>query len=244
MTFDQWVISRLRVHGAYAGVTDGAPGREMVAGLKRFQTASDLPATGLANEATVTLLRHEPKKPGSPLTIYSANAVPLPREPVWMREAQRYMGLKEIAGSKSNSTIMGWAKRLGGWVASFYTNDDIPWCGLAIANWISVTLPSEPLPANPLGALNWSKFGRQLAQPVLGAILTFKRPGGGHVGLYVGEDRTHYHVLGGNQANSVNITRIEKIRCEAIRWPTTGGEPVGGPVRLTAAGVPVSKNEA
>ena len=36
---------------------------------------------------------------------------------------------------------------------------------------------------------------------MLGDILTFKRNGGGHVGLYVGEDKDCYHVLGGNQGN-------------------------------------------
>ncbi|WP_085025672.1 TIGR02594 family protein [Ensifer aridi] len=243
MDFDQWVISRLRTHGAYAGVVDGVAGRQMVAGLKRFQTASGLKPTGLADEETVGLLRKDPQKPDSPLTIFSAGAVPIPAEPVWMREARRFMGLKEVTGAASNGTILGWAKRLGGWVAGFYTNDDIPWCGLAVAHWISFTLPSEPLPANYLSALAWAKFGRQLEAPVLGAVLVFKRPGGGHVGLYVGEDASHFHVLGGNQSNSVSVTRIAKDRLEAIRWPATGGMPAGGRVALTASGA-VSRNEA
>jgi len=48
--------------------------------------------------------------------------------------------------------------------------------------------------------------------PMLGDILTFTRKGGGHVGLYVGEDETHYHVHGGNQSDSVSFTRIAKTR--------------------------------
>ncbi len=232
------------VHGAYAGVADNVPGRQMFAGLKRFQQAVGLQVTGLADEATVAALRPDPKKNAqSPLTIYSAGAVPMPAEPVWMREARRVMGLKEIAGPKSDPTIIGWAKRLGGWIASYYTDDDIPWCGLALAHWISFTLPGEALPANYLAALSWKKFGRGLETAARGAVLVFERPGGGHVGLYVGEDTSHFHVLGGNQSNSVSVTRIAKERLQAIRWPTTGGQPIGGRVLLQSTGA-VSRNEA
>lgn len=242
MTFDEWVISRLTAHGLYNGRGDGAPGRAMSRGIEAFQKLNGLPVTGLANEATVDLLRQAPRY-NSIVVGIPAKPVDVPVEPVWMREARRYMGLREIAGPKSNPTILGWAARLGGWVASFYKNDDTPWCGLAVAAWISVTLPREVMPSNPLGALNWSKFGRPLRVPSVGAILTFRREGGGHVGLYVGEDETHFHVLGGNQSNSVSITRIDKERLAAIRWPQTGGDPVGGRVDLPAYGE-VSRNEA
>ncbi|MDC7256261.1 TIGR02594 family protein [Shinella sp. YE25] len=240
MTFDKWVITRLLAHGAYAGKADDAPGRMMIEGLKRFQAAEGLKITGTANEATVAALRRTSAAPNATLLIAPAP----PAEPIWMREARRYLGLREIAGRGSNSTIMSWARRLGGWVASFYTDDDIPWCGLAVAAWVAVTLPQEALPSNPLGALNWRTFGISLPAPSVGAILVFKRPGGGHVGLYVGEDATHYHVLGGNQSNSVSITRIERSRLVAIRYPKTGGNPIGGRVHLSAKGVPVTKDEA
>ncbi|OCP17833.1 MULTISPECIES: TIGR02594 family protein [unclassified Ensifer] len=243
MNFDEWVIARLRAHGAYSGVVDAVPGRQMFAAIKRFQQAGNLPITGLADNDTVKALRIEPKSiPQSPLVVYS-RGVNAPAEPVWMREARRFMGLKEIAGPASNSTIMGWAKRLGSWVAGFYTNDDIPWCGLALAHWISFTLPDEPLPANYLSALAWKKFGQVLDTPSRGAILVFERPGGGHVGLYVGEDATHLHVLGGNQSNSVSITRIAKTRLVGIQWPTSGGQPIGGRVMLSPSGA-VSRDEA
>jgi hypothetical protein len=38
------------------------------------------------------------------------------------------------------------------------------------------------------------------------------RSGGGHVAFAVGEDATHFHVLGGNQGARVSIMRIEKAR--------------------------------
>ncbi|CUX57823.1 conserved hypothetical protein [Agrobacterium tumefaciens str. Kerr 14] len=243
-TFDEWLISRLRVAGAYGGTMDGVHGREVIAALERFQGAYDLPITGRADQATVDALRKvQSKNPNSNLVTYEK--VPVPAEPVWMREARRYMGLKEIPGSKSNSTIMGWAKKLGGWIAGFYTDDDIPWCGLFVGSMISNTLPKEPLLANPLGALNWKKFGVE-SRIARGAILVFERKGGGHVGFYVGEDRTHYHVLGGNQDNSVSITRVDKSRLVSggVRWPNTADAPIAGKVELSSAGAPVSKSEA
>ena len=240
MTFDQWVIIRLRAHGFYGGVIDAVPGREMIEGLKRFQAAEGIKVTGLADEATVNALRRS----GSAGQVPPVLPRYIPSEPIWMREARRLMGVTEVPGPKSNPVILGWAKALGGWVASWYKDDDTAWCGLFIGNVIATTLPAEALPANPLGALNWSKFGRELKIPEPGAILTFVRPGGGHVGLYVGEDATHLHVLGGNQANSVNITRIERGRLQAVRWPKTVEPTMRGRVVLTTAGVPVSSSEA
>lgn len=73
--------------------------------------------------------------------------------------------------------------------------------------------------------------------------MVFDRAGGGHVAFYVGEDATHYHVLGGNQSDSVNVMRIAKDRCIARRWPR-GVAVTGRPVWLDAKGAPVSTNEA
>jgi hypothetical protein len=77
-----------------------------------------------------------------------------------------------------------------------------------------------------------------------GAVLVFEREGGGHVGFYVGEDSTHYHVLGGNQGDAVSIVRIARSRSIARRWPR-GVSVMSAPVRMMpTAGVPVSRNEA
>lgn len=239
MTFDEWLIFRLKYHGAYEGVNDGVHGRAVIIALQRFQRSAGIRVTGIADDATVAALRAD-RPSGEPGT-----GPAIPAEPVWLREARRFMGLKEIAGLKSNATIMGWAQRFGGWIASFYTNDDIAWCGLFVGHVVAVTLPREKLPTNPLGALQWAKFGRELNGPALGAILVFRRDGGGHVGFYLGETATHYRVLGGNQNNSVSITLIAKDRLvtSGIRWPTTGEQPALG--RVMSAGLdPVTTNEA
>jgi len=128
-------------------------------------------------------------------------------------EAVKHLGVKEFVGLTHNPIILGWAKSLS--LSTIYTNDEIPWCGLFIAYCCHAQ--GLQVVDRPLWALNWNKYGTQVREPMLGDVLTFKRDGGGHVGIYVGEDSTHYHVLGGNQNNSVSVSRIAKIRLNQAR---------------------------
>ena len=162
---------------------------------------------------------------------------------IWFDEAQRLVGTREIVGPKHNPTIMGWIKKLGSKVLGVAISDDeTPWCGTFTAHCITTAgLPAAPIAVR---ASSWETWGSNLRADRLapGAVLVFRRPGGGHVGFYVAEDKDCYHVLGGNQSNAVTITRIEKSRCVARRWPA--GVPVtGAPVWVNAKGL-VSKNEA
>lgn len=127
--------------------------------------------------------------------------------------AVKQFGVKEIVGRAHNPVIMGWAKELG--LDKVYTEDEIPWCGLFIAHCAHTA--GTQVVDRPLWALNWAKYGNKVDVPMLGDILTFKRNGGGHVGIYVGEDATYYHVLGGNQNNSVSVSRIAKSRLHQAR---------------------------
>jgi uncharacterized protein (TIGR02594 family) len=101
----------------------------------------------------------------------------------------------------------------------------------------------KPLPPKPLWALNWARWGEDGGQPELGDVLVFQRAGGGHVGLYVGEDHDAYHCLGGNQRDAVTITRILKGRLHAVRSYYAVGKPTSArPIVLTATGT-ISENE-
>jgi len=159
-------------------------------------------------------------------------------EPRWLTIAASHIGTREIAGPKHNAKIIGWLQRLKSWIK----DDETPWCGTFVAAVMQEA--GLPYPKEFPRAKAWADYGANLRTTHLapGAILVFSRDGGGHVGFYIGEDATAYHVLGGNQSNSVNVTRILKNRCIAARWPK--GEPViGGPVRMAANGT-VSRNEA
>ncbi|WP_261403953.1 hypothetical protein [Chenggangzhangella methanolivorans] len=101
----------------------------------------------------------------------------------------------------------------------------------------AAALPDEPLPANPLWARGWARFGVTLSKPAPGAVLVFERgPTAGHVGFYVGEDAGRFRVLGGNQSNAVTEAWILKNRLIAIRWPATVPAPRPRRVRVAAGG--------
>lgn len=140
------------------------------------------------------------------------------KELPWIVTAETLMFTRETPGPSSTPRIIRWAKAIGGFTTRYYTTDSIPWCGLFVAwclkaNDIQITIE------NPLSALAWNKFGKDV-DPCYGAIMVFSRSGGGHVGFYVSEDANYYHILGGNQSDAVNITRIAKNRFVGARWPS------------------------
>jgi len=140
---------------------------------------------------------------------------------IWLTEAKRHLGLREIKGPKTHPTIQKWIDELKVFMPR---GDDDAWCGLFVGHCIKSTLPGETIPVNPLGAQNWKTFGVRTV-PTIGCILVFWRESPrswkGHVGFYVGEDTTSFYVLGGNQADSVSVSRIAKTRLLAARWPAT-----------------------
>ena len=133
--------------------------------------------------------------------------------PKTISEGLELLGTKELVGKASNPVILEWAKECG--IA--YIDDDVPWCGL-FASVVTKRAGWEPV-ASPLWARNWANFGNKVSKPGLGDILVFERGTGGHVGFYIAEDDTAYHVLGGNQGNMVSITRIAKDRLLSANRP-------------------------
>lgn len=161
--------------------------------------------------------------------------------------ALKELGVTEVVGKGSNKTIIAWRDELNqaGVKISGYSDDSIPWCGLfaAIIALRRMGAASEVV-SEPLWARNWAKYGTKADKACLGDILVFVRNGGGHVGFYVGEDKTCYHVLGGNQSDKVCFTRIEKGRCIAVRRPPYKVQPdMVKPFLLSPKGA-ISSNEA
>jgi uncharacterized protein (TIGR02594 family) len=98
---------------------------------------------------------------------------------------------------------------------------------------------------NGLWARNWLQWGQPAPVPMLGDVLVFSRgKDKGHVGLYVGEDASAFHVIAGNQGDIVSIKRIPKSRLLGIRrCPWRVNQPGSvRPIWLTASG-PISTNE-
>lgn len=168
-----------------------------------------------------------------------ASKTPLPRV---VSEALVLHGTLEAPGAADNPVILAWAREVGKDVAAVYGHDSIPWCGLFVA--VCCKRAGKPVIAGPLWAASWAKWGQPSLAPSLGDVLVFRRDGGGHVGFYVAEDATAYHVLGGNQGDRVCITRILKTRLSAARRPVWQLSQPGSvkPYRVAASGA-LSTNE-
>lgn len=204
MPFSTRVLNIQRaLNSAHAGpiVEDGLWGRETISAVLRFQTQNGLTIDGIVGPKTLEKLERYTEKESIKPTL----------TPPWLSLAFQWLGFRE-----TNKGIADFLRSDGATVGD---PAKIPWCGDFVQTVIALTLPNEILPVNPYWALNWMKFGQDARGFMLGAICVFSRKGGGHVGFVMGHDNTYVHVLGGNQSNSVSVTKISKANLKALRWP-------------------------
>lgn len=169
------------------------------------------------------------------------NNEPAPKQLI---EALKHYGTLEVVGKGSNPNIMKWANEVG--VSGWYTDDDIPWCGLfvgVVMQRVGYGFKASKL----LAAREWNNWGvaRPKGEEKLWDILIFQRDGGGHVGFYVGENDNAFLVYGGNQCNAVGFAWIAKNRLLGARHPAYKiGEPSNVRKVLLSETGELSKNEA
>lgn len=207
MPFSTRVLNIQRaLNSAHAGpiVEDGFWGKQTIKAVRRFQNFNDLTVDGIIGPKTLAKLE--------PYNIHSERIKPT-LTPPWLPLAFQWLGFRE-----TNKGIADFLRSDGATVGD---PAKIPWCGDFVQTVIALTLPNEILPVNPYWALNWIKFGQDARGYMLGAICVFSRTGGGHVGFVMGHDNTYVHVLGGNQSNSVSVTKVSKANLKALRWPAT-----------------------
>lgn len=137
--------------------------------------------------------------------------------------AQRFVGTKEVGGQVDNPMILAMLKLDSSWPE----NDEVPWCS-AFANYICwlARLPRS----KSLRARSWLTVGRGIslddARP--GDIIVLQRGKGeqpgpevieapGHVGFYAGRFGEFIEVLGGNQSDTVKVSRYPKSRLLGVR---------------------------
>lgn len=139
----------------------------------------------------------------------------------WLAIAQGEVGVKETPGPEHNPRIVEYFRESG---HSGIKDDETPWCS-AFMNWVFAK--AGIVGTGSLAARSWLKWGKPLSKPKPGAVVVFWRgnPRGwqGHVGLYLGEYAGYISVLGGNQGDSVKISKYPRSNLLGYRWPTTMG---------------------
>jgi len=160
-------------------------------------------------------------------------------KPLWLLEAQRHIGVKEIKGAKHNSFIVLWLKSLKAW----WSDDEVPWCGTFVAHCIKTA--QCKLPRYWMRAKDWLNWGQELSEPCVGCIVVFERQGGGHVGFVVGQDANkNLMVLGGNQGDAVKVSPFDVSRVVDYRWPSEYLLPVTKNLPILKNNENLSKNES
>ena len=137
--------------------------------------------------------------------------------------AERFTGIKEVGGSVDNPQIMAMLKLDNEWPS----NDEVPWCS-AFANYVCwlLRLPRS----KDLRARSWLGIGKgiSLDEAKHGDIIVLQRGKGeqpgpevldapGHVGFYAGRFGDFIEVLGGNQSDTVKVSRYPKSRLLGVR---------------------------
>jgi len=137
--------------------------------------------------------------------------------------AERFVGLKEVAGSASNPQILAMLRLDNSW-----PNDDgIPWCSAGMNYWAwLLRLPRS----KSLRARSWLNVGETITldQAVIGFDVVILRhklsdPGEhvidfpGHVGLYSGRANGKVALLGANQADAVNVSQFDEALVLGVR---------------------------
>lgn len=121
--------------------------------------------------------------------------------------AQRFVGMKEVPGSKNNDAVMAMLRLDQSWPGS----DEVAWCS-AFVNYVAwlLRLPRS----KSLAARSWLEVGTPTMAPVAGFdVVVLKRgtnPVSGHVGFFAGwgMDQSRVLILGGNQGNQVSIAEF------------------------------------
>jgi uncharacterized protein (TIGR02594 family) len=137
----------------------------------------------------------------------------------WIAEARKYIGQREIKGSKHNPLILSWLNKLSAW----WANDEVPWCGAFVAQALQAA--DRNIPAHWYRASDYLNTGTRLERPCYGCIVVFSRSGGGHVGFIIGKDKYgNLMVLGGNQSDQVSIVPFNTSRVSGYIWPSKQGQ--------------------
>jgi len=148
--------------------------------------------------------------------------------------AQRFVGIREVAGPVSNAHILAMLRLDNTWVA----DDSVPWCSA----WVNYVCWLLRLPrSKSLAARSWLGVGMPIsleqARPGFDVVVLKRGDGDqpgpevmaapGHVGFFAGiehpartfgdPDTRHVLILGGNQGDMVSVAPFPVARVIGVR---------------------------
>lgn len=131
----------------------------------------------------------------------------------WMPKAIREIGVHEYTGAADNPRIVEYLRSttLG---EPYCSNDETYWCS-AFVNWCVEKAGYAGTDSS--WARSWAHWGKAIDTPRRGCIAVLKRNSGGHVGFFIGETNTDIELLGGNQSDSVCISKYPKSHLISYR---------------------------
>jgi len=153
-------------------------------------------------------------------------------KPHWLIEAEKELGVRELAGPKAERRILQfwWDAGLDPG-AHAVQGDETPWCAVFVGAMLArcgIAAPHFTL------AKQFLAFGQKLQTPMVGSIVVLNRPGGapwqGHVGFCTAANVRDVELLGGNQGDSVSLAPFSRDRVAGCRWPLgipLNEDPVG-----------------
>lgn len=146
----------------------------------------------------------------------------------WVGLLKKHIGLTEIKGLKHNPVILDYidkafkATQQKNWIK----DDETAWCASFLGGIMAEAGLPQHIPRLFMQALAWANVGVKLSKPCYGCVVVFKRTGGGHVGIVIGQTKTgRLKVLGANQSDQVNVMDFPVDDVVAYRWCGDTGTP-------------------
>jgi len=160
-------------------------------------------------------------------------------EPKWLVLARGEIGTHEIRGANDNPKILAYRNEAGcGWVQG--SEEAVAWCAIFV-NAMLARAGVRGTRSPAAKSFCASRDFVTLHAPAPGAITVIERspphPSFGHVGFCAGADAATVTLLGGNQADAVNLSRFARSRVCGFYWPATVPLPAGGDFLASAPAV-------
>ncbi len=148
--------------------------------------------------------------------------------PPWLKIAWGELHVREVLGPGNNPRIIEYDKR----TKLRAKEDIIPWCAAFVCWCLEEAGLISPESA---AARDFLKWGREILVPIEGCIVVLARPGGAHVGFYIGENSHHVTVLGGNQHDEVCEADFAHAHVLGYRMPPlTAWSPSGSSTDISS----------